>query len=117
MSGVLAPELPGEREWHSLTVAWWGDVWASPMASEYLAADRHGLFRLAMLVDDYWLASSPTGRRDLAGEIRLQGQAFGLTPLDRRRLEWTVGQVEDRDRPNASRVSDLAGDPRLRLAG
>jgi hypothetical protein len=73
------PELPAERDWHTLTARWWADVWASPMAGEYLDADVHGLFRLALLVDDYWLASSPTGRRDLAGEIRLQGQAFGLS--------------------------------------
>jgi hypothetical protein len=115
--GATAPDLPAERDWHTLTARWWADVWASPMASEYLDADVHGLFRLAVLVDDYWRAESPTARRDLAGEIRLQGQAFGLTPLDRRRLEWTVGQVEDRGRANSQRVSDSAkGDPRLRLA-
>jgi hypothetical protein len=88
------------------------------MASEYLDADVHGLFRLAVLVDDYWCAGSPSGRKELAGEIRLQGQAFGLTPLDRRRLEWTVGQVEDRGRSNSERARNKPadGDPRLRLA-
>jgi hypothetical protein len=99
---VHAPKLPAERTWHALTLRWWADVWASPMASEYLAADVHGLFRLAVLVDDYWCAGSPSGRKELAGEIRLQGQAFGLTPLDRRRLEWTVGQVEGRTEASAS---------------
>jgi hypothetical protein len=111
------PELPAERDWHTLTARWWADVWSSPMAGEYLDADVHGLFRLAVLVDDYWRAETPTARKDLAGEIRLQGQAFGLTPLDRRRLEWTVGQVEDRGRTTSTRVHKASkDDPRLRLA-
>jgi hypothetical protein len=100
--------LPAERDWHELTGPWWEDVWSSPMAAEYLAADRHGLFRLAVLVDDYWLAGSPSARRELAGEIRLQGQAFGLTPLDRRRLEWRLRRP--RTAPSAS------GDPSPRRA-
>jgi hypothetical protein len=53
VSAVEAPGLPAERDWHRLMVRWWADVWASPMASEYLDADVHGLFRLAVLVDDY----------------------------------------------------------------
>ena len=113
------PELPAEREWHPLTVRWWADVWGSPMAGEYLDADVHGLFRLALLVDDYWNAGTPSARKELAEEIRLQGQAFGPTPLDRRRLEWTVGQVERRDQahgksPGPSSASKR--DPRLKLA-
>jgi hypothetical protein len=110
-----APELPAIRDWHAMTVAWWCDVWASPMADEFLRADTHGLFRLALLVDDYWLASSPTARKDLAGEIRLAGQAFGLTPIDRRRLQWTVDRVEEKT--TAKRVARAPGkDPRLGLA-
>jgi hypothetical protein len=107
--------LPAERDWHELTGRWWADVWASPMAGEYLDADAHGLFRLAVLVDDYWLAGSPSARKELAGEIRLRGQAFGLTPLDRRRLEWTVAQAEDRTE-RRRRPESAPGDPRLRLA-
>jgi len=60
------------------------------MAEEYLRADVHALYRLALLVDAYW--TKPTA--GLAAEIRLQQQAFGLTPLDRRRLEWSIEQVE-----------------------
>jgi hypothetical protein len=73
-----------------MTRYWWRDVWASPMATEYLRADEHGLFRLAVLIDLFWKEPS----RALAAEIRLQQQAFGLTPLDRRRLEWNIEQVE-----------------------
>src|SRR5688572_5771886 len=89
---VEAPPLP-EREapWHSQTVAWWADVWASPMAPEYHDSDRHGLFLLAVLVDGFWM--HPT--QALAAEIRLQRQSFGLTPLDRRRLQWEIERTDE----------------------
>lgn len=88
-----APSLPRRDdglEWRRLTRSWWRDVWRSPMAAEYLSADVHALYRLAALVDLFW--TEPT--KELAAEIRLQQQAFGLTPLDRRRLEWTIEQAE-----------------------
>ncbi len=88
-----APCLPKRAEgqdWHPLTRAWWRDIWHSPMAQEYVKADDHALYRLAVLIDQFW--SDPD--KDLASEIRLQQQAFGLTPLDRRRLEWTIEQAE-----------------------
>ena len=73
-----------------MTKAWWHDIWKSPMAEEYLRADEHALYRLAVLIDDYW--TKPNA--GLASEIRLEQQAFGLTPLDRRRLEWSIEQVQ-----------------------
>src|SRR4051812_28103820 len=91
---IKAPLLP-ERAWHPMTRAWWRDVWASPMAPEYDASDKHGLFALAVLVDDFWTADTPTSRRDLAGEIRLQTQRYGLSPIDRRRLQWEIERTED----------------------
>jgi len=95
-----APSLPKEVEWHPLTRRWWKDVWSSPMATEYVRADEHGLFRLAVLIDKFWI--KPSIR--LAAEIRLQQQAFGLTPLDRRRLEWSVEQAEQaKDRTDRQR--------------
>jgi len=90
-----APSLPQAREWHKLTRAWWRDVWRSPMAEEFLRADMHALYRLAVLVDLFW--SEPT--KEIAAEIRLEQQAFGLTPIDRRRLQWSVEEpVEERKR-------------------
>jgi len=84
------PQLPRGHDWHKLTRAWWHDVWASPMAPEFLQADVHGLYMLAELIDRFWVAPSP----DLAKEIRLERQCFGLTPIDRRRLQWEVERVE-----------------------
>lgn len=92
---VKAPPLPKGVDWHPMTRAWWKDIWASPMAPEYVKADNHGLFALALLTNDFWLADSASQRSTLAAEIRLQGQRYGLSPIDRRRLQWEVEKTED----------------------
>lgn len=89
------PKLPDEkgvpREWHDMARRWWKDVWSSPQRHEFLRADLGSLFRLVYLVDQFW----KTGALDIAKEIRLLEREFGLTPLSRRRLEWTVAQAEE----------------------
>lgn len=114
----FTPPLPkrdvaaGEPEWHALTKTWWRDIWRSPMAGEFLKADTHGLFALAELVDRFWHKPSV----ELAAEIRHQRQCFGLTPLDRRRLEWSIQRVDaaEQRRAPASRTPNR-GDPRALL--
>lgn len=100
---VIVPQLPARPPsidsegnewsvpWHEATLVWWADLWASPMAAEYHSSDKHALFVLAVLVDQFWYEPSTK----LASEIRLQRVAFGLTPYDRRRLEWTIETAED----------------------
>lgn len=105
------PVLPDSRDWDPMTLDWWNDLWASPMAGEFHASDRHGLFILAALVDAFWREPD----QKLAGEIRLQRQAFGLTPYDRRRLEWTIESAEEskdrgRQRRERQRPPSPAGD-------
>ena len=87
------PRLPKNPtgEWHSLTRGWWRDVWTSPQSNEFLRSDLGALFRLAILMDMFW----KTGKLAIAKEIRMLEREFGLTPLSRRRLEWTVTQAED----------------------
>ena len=104
--------------WHPLTKAWWKDVWHSPMAGEYVKSDIHALYRLAYLIDRFWRE----GTKELAAEIRLQQQSFGLTPIDRRRLQWEIEKSEEattrrqRRRPASSEPVE---DPRkaLRVVG
>lgn len=107
-----APSLPKRTDgqaWHPLTRAWWHDVWHSPMAGEYLQADVHGLYRIAALVDKFWL--EPNERTAMA--IAHQEQRYGLNPLDRRRLEWIVERAEqDAPRRPELRPMDPADDPR-----
>lgn len=78
-----------------MTETWWTDLWSSPMAPEYDDSDRHGLFALAVLVNDFWRADTPATRMSLAAEIRHQGQRFGLSPIDRRRLQWEIERTDE----------------------
>ena len=92
---VQRPPLPKGVEWHPMTLAWWRDIWSSPMAPEFLKSDIHGLFQLALLTNDYWTAATASQRIAIAAEMRQQGQRYGLSPIDRRRLQWEVEKVED----------------------
>lgn len=89
---VPDPAEPGKTvryPWHTLTRKWWRRIWTSPMASQWLDTDVDGLGRLALLVDRYY-----QGDLSLASEIRLQEARWGLTPVDRQRLQWTVERPE-----------------------
>lgn len=98
------PDLPNDRDWHPQTLAWWADIWRSPMAPEYDPSDVHGLFMLAVLVDGFWLKPHWTA----AAEIRLQGQRFGLSPIDRRRLQWEIEKVDEAQDKGAKRRQSAA---------
>jgi hypothetical protein len=91
------PALPGrsdDQRWHPAVLEFWRDVWSSPMAAEFHESDIHQLVLLAYLTHDFYAALSATGRKEAATEIRLQRAMFGLTPYDRRRLEWTIETAE-----------------------
>jgi hypothetical protein len=74
-----------------------------------------------VLEDDFWDADSARERTMLMAEIRLQRQCFGLTPIDRRRLQWEVDRGEAADeqtsrRRQARRPKAAEEDPRQLLA-
>ncbi len=93
---VSPPKLqnPDKRKFHKLTKEWWKRVWESPMAGEYLPTDIDGLARIAILVDEYY--KNP--KKDILAEIRLQESRFGLSPIDRSRLQWEVAKGEEAER-------------------
>jgi hypothetical protein len=95
-------ELVEVREdWHPMARAFWASVWNSPMTAEFVRADEPALFRLVYLVDQFW----KKGSLAVATEIRMLEREFGLTPLSRRRLEWTVVQAEEaKDRREENRA-------------
>lgn len=106
---VEMPALPGDADWHPLTVDWWADTWASPMAPEFVGSDIHGLYVLAKLVDTFWKEPSTA----LAAEIRLQRQCFGLTPIDRRRLQWEIERTEEaQDKGHKRRSASIPSSPK-----
>ena len=118
-SGITAPPLPVRGKdvtpWHPETLAYWVVIWASEMAGEFLDADVPGLVALMKMQDRF-----NYGDHSVAAEIRLQRQCFGLTPIDRRRLQWETGKVEDaeRRRPKAGVIPQPTrrNDPRKGLA-
>jgi hypothetical protein len=115
-SKAKIPALPKCIDWHPNTLAWWESVWRSPLVSEFLNVDINGLFRLAVLENNFWL--EPCSKTH--AEIRLAQKDFGLTPNDRRRLEWTVETAEkakesgtQRTQAAARPAPDTGTDPRL----
>lgn len=115
---VRIPPLPKKgaagRTWHELTRAWWNDIWRSPMAAKWLRADWHGLYRLAAMVDRFWFSPDPKAH----GEIRLHEQRYGLTPLDRWRLQWELrdpAEKADAAQPAPAAPVQSGPDPRSRL--
>ena len=89
---TLVGRVQRVRTWHPLTVAWWNDVWRSPMRAEFAQVDLHRFYILADLVDSYW--RSPTVQ--LATEIRLQEARFGLDSMARRSLQWELPKPKRR---------------------
>jgi len=95
------PKIPNPdgRKWQRLTVQCWRRAWASPMSTQWLDTDIDALGRLALLWDEFY--RNPTSVA--MAEIRLQEQRFGLSPLDRTRLQWEVARTDEaeRKRPKA----------------
>jgi len=96
----IVPTLPShaipslDGSWHERVIGWWESVWRSPMANEYLEPDKQGLILLAYLQQGFWMSQDSGERFKFAAEIRHQEVRFGLTPIDRRRLQWEVEKGE-----------------------
>jgi hypothetical protein len=81
--------------WHPKVREWWSSVWKSPMASEFVGPDiRGGLYLLAELYQRRWSDADTKTLVALASEIRQQEIRFGLSPIDRRRLQWEIEKGE-----------------------
>lgn len=79
----------GAEPWHPLTISWWSALWdpeKNPWCLRYLPIHIPELERLAQLVDYY----NRTNSLDALKEIRLQREAFGLTPRAQMSLQWTI---------------------------
>ena len=113
-SGIREIPNPDGREWHPLTVIAWAHAWASPMASQFIETDADGLGRLALLWDELH-----KGDLKVMSEIRLQEQRFGLSPLDRSRLQWEFSRGDEAEtrtqRRRESPKRTGTNDPRLAL--
>jgi hypothetical protein len=80
------------------------------MVTEFIEVDLFNLYHLAELMDDFNISGSPKERVELSKEIRIKGQAFGLTPLDRKRLSWEIEKgerAETQTRARRNRVVEV----------
>lgn len=101
---------PAEK-WHPRVLDWWKAVWTSPMAGEYLGPDmKGGLYLLAELHQRRWTEKDTRSLVSLASEIRQQEVRFGLSPIDRRRLQWQVEQAEQATEKTETRRKRKASD-------
>ena len=120
---IETPPLPEGIAWHSLTQQWWDDIWSSPMAPEYIHADINGLFRVAMLYNDFWLAETHKERAEIQVRLEKADADYGTNPMARRRLEWQIEATEDSNAKGKKRrggdapvLPPASGeDPRLKL--
>jgi hypothetical protein len=112
-AAIPAIPNPNKRKWHSLTLKSWEHAWTSPMASQWIESDIDALGRLALLWDVYYNDQHPK----VLAEIRLQEQRFGLSPLDRSRLQWEVSRAEEAEqkRPKPAPPRRTGTDPRAVL--
>jgi hypothetical protein len=108
---VRVPPIPNpdKRTWHPLTRKAWRHAWTSPMASQWLQTDADAIARLAVLWDNFH--KSPSA--DALKEIRLQGALFGLSPLDRCRLQWEISPADPAQA--STRPTRTGTDPRATL--
>jgi hypothetical protein len=101
------PALPTRKPpWLKSTRAWWGVLWASPMATTYLAADVPALLRLAEMVDAR--TRGKLGPSETSAMTALEDR-YGLSPRARRALQWEITQAE-----NAAADEAPAEVPKLR---
>lgn len=93
----MIPKRGTGLKWTPEALAWWKRTWSSPMSSEYDGSDFSGIVRRVYLEDAYWVAVHDGAMGvalKVAAEIRIQDAEYGLTPMARRRLQWTIDQGE-----------------------
>ena len=95
------PELPdpleyiGKEEWPKPVSDWWSSVWRSPMAGEFVEADRHPLYMAAAhLAQSLDADARPADRLKCAQQWEAALRNFGLQPSARESLRWAIGQAE-----------------------
>jgi hypothetical protein len=96
------PPLPSREskteKWHPRVLDWWKKLWKSPMAAEFLDVEIvSGLHLIAELQQRRWTVTDLKELIAIAGELRQQEIRFGVSPLDRRRLQWEIEKAEQAD--------------------
>lgn len=109
--GSRCNENGEEIEWTSAATGYWEAIWTSPFRTEFTRVDMHGLRVLITLIDEFYRSAS----YQLAAEIRRQLSVFGLTNLDRRRLDWVVRRKAPEAKAPTPKRKKRREDPRTKL--
>lgn len=79
--------------WNPAVVRWWRDIWSSPMSSEFVNSDIHGLYIGCYLLHEalnpeYKLADRLASLKSFEATLK----NYGLTPSARETLRWQIAQ-------------------------
>jgi hypothetical protein len=99
-------EVPGENgalvserqmaEWHPSALESWQEIYRSPMIEEFLEADAGAIRQLLVLETDFWERAEKGANVALvSAEITRVRKLFGLLPMGRRSLQWTIAQTRE----------------------
>ncbi|WIA95813.1 hypothetical protein [Curtobacterium sp. MCBA15_004] len=105
VSAAGIPDKPDWVDWTPAAVAYWNDMWASEMSSEWLESDYHNVVMCTSAYNDFVTGESAKDRKDAMAELRLQRKDLGLSPMARRSLEWAVESAEQAKERGAVRRS------------
>lgn len=73
------------------------------MSSEYILSDQAGLHLLAELHERFWIAEGSRTKASLNAEIRQKEARFGLRPVARRTLQWSIEKGETAEERTTAR--------------
>lgn len=86
-TGDLTPQ------WNSAVERWWNAIWTSPMSSEFIESDIHGLYLACVYMHEGLNPfNKPGDRLSFMKAYEAAVKNFGLTPSARESLKWQVAQ-------------------------
>lgn len=125
-----ASDYVAERAWNPAVVRWWNDIWSSPMSSEFMSSDIHGLYLgCKQLHESLNTSNKPTDQASFMTKFEQTIRNFGLNPMARRALQWEIERgteaetkTQERERKMREAAEKKTGptgvvDPRKGLSG
>lgn len=97
-------------DWYEPVKAWWDDIWSSPMSSEFVESDIHGLYMACVYMHEglnpYYKVSD---RLKMMQAFEKTIKDYGLTPTAREALRWQISQgTQAQNRTNQIRAQQDA---------
>lgn len=94
-----------KAKWHQAALESWKEIYSSPMIDEFLEADAGAIRQLLVLETDFWERAERGANIALvSAEITRVRKLFGLLPMGRRSLQWTIAQTRETVRRTGPRA-------------